>query len=73
MMCLFVVQNKRRSNAHKENNTKIENIKNIKNSLTSHYAKLGITKKFDPQSNSPISQLSFCCKYKYIQILSKSS
>jgi hypothetical protein len=33
---------------HKENNTKIENIENIKISLAAHCAKLGPEKKIGP-------------------------
>jgi hypothetical protein len=43
MMMLFVAQNKRRSNVHKENNTKIENIERYKN--FTHCDKLSLIKK----------------------------
>jgi hypothetical protein len=42
-MMLFVAQNKRRSNVHKENNTKIENIERYKN--FTHCDKLNLIKK----------------------------
>jgi hypothetical protein len=48
----FLAQNKRRSNVHKENNTKIENIEKIKISLAAHCAILGPVKKIGPRPNS---------------------
>jgi cupin superfamily acireductone dioxygenase involved in methionine salvage len=50
MMMLFVAQNKRRSNVHKENNTKIENIERYKN--FTHCDKLSLIKKISPRPNN---------------------
>jgi hypothetical protein len=54
MMSPFLAQNKHKSNVHKENKTKIENMEKYKKSLAAHCAKLGLTKKLvhDPTSAS---------------------
>jgi hypothetical protein len=55
---------------HKENNTKILNIENIKNPFVAHYAKLSLAKKkliHDPtcasHNSCPVANINIC---KYI-------
>jgi hypothetical protein len=50
----------------KKTTSKLKTKKDIKISLATYYAKLRLTKKFGPQSNSCIPQLLFYCKYKYM-------